>query len=287
MTREELYQSIYTHDTIYLPPHEERSAALEVQLGCSWHKCTFCDFTKDKFTVHPLERIEHAIQILSFLQPENPRLFLLGENAFCLGTDFLMEIIALRDKYMPQSHQIAMYARIDDITRKSDDELYLLKSHGLSALHIGMESGSDSILLERKKGISSQDIIRELHRLDDVGIDYYLTIIPGLGGRTFSRMHALETARVLNQVHPKNIWCLKLYLYENTELYKQEKRGQFDMMTAGEILEEEHLMLQNLSVKNCLFEDTTVLDKYTITGMLPAQKFDLLHAIDYLLSLEG
>jgi len=287
MTREELYQSIYTHDTIYLPPHEERSAALEVQLGCSWHKCTFCDFTKDKFTVHPLERIEHAIQILSFLQPENPRLFLLGENAFCLGTDFLMEIIALRDKYMPQSHQIAMYARIDDITRKSDDELYLLKSHGLSALHIGMESGSDSILLERKKGISSQDIIRELHRLDDVGIDYYLTIIPGLGGRTFSRMHALETARVLNQVHPKNIWCLKLYLYENTELYKQEKRGQFDMMTAREILEEEHLMLQNLSVKNCLFEDTTVLDKYTITGMLPAQKFDLLHAIDYLLSLEG
>ena len=115
-----------------------------------------------------------------------------------------------------------MYSRIDDISRKSDAELNLLKSKGLSALHIGMESGSDSILLERQKGISSTDIIRELHRLDAVGIDYYLTIIPGLGGRTFSRMHALETARVLNQVHPKNIWCLKLYLYENTELYKQE-----------------------------------------------------------------
>lgn len=285
MTREELYQSIYTHDTIYLPPHEERSAALEVQLGCSWHKCTFCDFTKDKFTVHPIERIEHAIQILSFLQPENPRLFLLGENAFCLGTDFLMEIIALRDKYMPQAKAIAMYSRIDDITRKSDEELRLLKSHGLSALHIGMESGSNSILLERKKGITSQDIIRELHRLDAVGIDYYLTIIPGLGGRTFSRMHALETARVLNQVHPKNIWCLKLYLYENTELYKEEKSGHFDMMNAREILLEERLMLENLTVKNCLFEDTTVLDQYTITGMLPDKKPDLLRAIDYLLSL--
>ena len=34
MTREELYQSIYTHDTIYLPPHEQETAALEVsQIG--------------------------------------------------------------------------------------------------------------------------------------------------------------------------------------------------------------------------------------------------------------
>lgn len=283
MTREELYQSIYTHDTIYLPPHEERSAPLEVQLGCSWHKCTFCDFTKDKFHIHPLDKIEHDIQILSFLQPENPRLFLLGENAFCLSTEYLLHIIHLRDQYMPHAVDIAMYARIDDITKKSDADLALLKSKGLSALHIGMESGSDSILLERKKGITSQDIIRELHRLDAVGVDYYLTIIPGLGGKTFSRMHALETARVLNQVHPKNIWCLKLYLYENTELYKEEKRGHFDMMSAHEILLEERLMLENLTVKNCLFEDTTVLDKYTITGMLPEKKHELLHAIDYLL----
>lgn len=286
MTREELYQSIYTHDTIYLPPHEEHSAPLEVQLGCSWHKCTFCDFTKDKFHIHPIDKIEHDIQILSFLQPQNPRLFLLGENAFCLVTEYLLQIFDLRDKYMSQATEIAMYSRIDDITRKSDEELRLLKGRGLSALHIGMESGSDSILLERKKGISSQDIIRELHRLDAVGIDYYLTIIPGLGGRTFSRMHALETARVLNQIHPKNIWCLKLYLYENTELFKEEKRGRFDMMTAREILLEERLMLENLTVKNCLFEDTTVLDKYTITGMLPDKKQELLQAIDYLLSIE-
>jgi len=287
MTREELYQSIYTHDTIYLPPHEEQSAPLEVQLGCSWHRCTFCDFTKDKFSIHPLDKIEYNIQILSLLQPENNRLFLLGENAFCLNTDYLMQIIDLRDKYMPNASAIAMYSRIDDITKKSDDELKLLKSKGLSALHIGMESGSDSILMERKKGITSHDIIRELHRLDRAGIDYYLTIIPGLGGRTFSRMHALETARVLNQLHPKNIWCLKLYLYENTELYKEEKRGHFDMMNAREILQEERLMLENLTVKNCLFEDTTVLDKYTLTGMLPEKKHELLYAMDYLLGQGG
>ena len=33
MTREELYASIYTHDTIYQPPWEEGVPALEVALG--------------------------------------------------------------------------------------------------------------------------------------------------------------------------------------------------------------------------------------------------------------
>lgn len=285
MTREELYQSIYTHDTIYLPPHEETSAPLEVELGCSWHKCTFCDFTKDKFQIHPFEKIEYNIQILGLLQPQNERLFLLGENAFCMGTDYMLKIIELKNKYMPNVKSFAMYSRIDDISRKSDAELKLLKEKGLSALHIGMESGSDSILEARQKGITSQQIIRELHRLDEAGIDYYLTIIPGLGGRTFSRLHAIETARVLNQVHPKNVWCLKLHLYENTILYQEEKKGHFDMMTPEEILREERILLENLTVKDCLFEDTTVLNTYTIKGMLPEQKGQLLQAIDYLLSL--
>ena len=55
-------------------------------------------------------------------------------------------------------------------------------------------------------------------------------------------------------------------------------------MTPEEILLEERLMLENLHVKDCLFEDTTVLDQYTIYGMLPDQKKDLLRAIDYLLA---
>ncbi len=286
MTREELYQSIYTHDTIYLPPHEEKDAALEVALGCSWQKCTFCDFAKDKFQIHPIEKIEHNIRILAELQPENSRLFFLGENAFCMPTNYMLKILELKDKHMPNVTSFAMYSRIDDITKKSDAELALLKTKGLSALHIGVESGSDSILMERNKGVTSTQIIHELHRLDAAGIDYYLTIIPGLGGRTFSRLHALETARLLNQVHPKNIWCLKLFLWEGTTLYKEAKAGHFDMMTPQEIIMEERLMIENLTVKGCLFEDTTVLDKYTIQGMLPEQKGQLLQAIDYLVSLE-
>lgn len=285
MTREEIYSLIYTHDTVYLPPHEQGSAALEVELGCSWGKCTFCDFTKDKFHIHSLERIEQNIQILGKLQPDNPRLFLLGENAFCMSTDYLLEIIELKNKYMPNVTSIGMYSRIDDITRKTDEDLRLLKEKGVTALHIGIESGSDLVLQARCKGVTSTDMIRELHRLDAAGIMYFITIIPGLGGKMLSRLHAIETANLLNQVHPQNIWCLKLKLWEGTTLYKEWQEGKFDMMTPEEIIWEERLMIEHLTVENCLFEDTTVLDNYSIVGVLPRQKQELIKAIDYLLSV--
>ena len=123
MLREDLYQSIYTHDTIYLPPHEQTTAALEVSLGCSWHKCTFCDFAKDTFCIHPIEKLEHDLQILGGLRPEDTRLFFLGENAFCMSAGQIFRIIELTRKYMPKVREYAMYSRIDDILRKTEAEL--------------------------------------------------------------------------------------------------------------------------------------------------------------------
>lgn len=285
MTRDELYQSIYSHDTIYIPPFEADSAPLEVALGCSWHKCTFCDFARDKFCIHPLDKIEYNIQILGKLQPENTRLFLLGENAFVMNIDYLLKILELKDRYMPNVQTFAMYSRIDDILRRSQEELFLLKSKGLSGLHIGIESGSDLILTARNKGVNTHQALQALGMLDLAGIDYHITLIPGLGGRTLSRMHALETAQFLNQIHPKSIWCLKLKLWDGTPLYQEAQQGLFDMMTPKEILQEERLMIENLSLENCFYVDSTVLDTYTIQGVLPVQKQLLLDAIDHLLNL--
>lgn len=282
-TREELYRSIYTHDTIYIPPHEETSGALEVALGCSWHRCAFCDFAKDDFRLIPLEEVERRVQVLARLQPEQNRLFLLGENPFCMDTDRLLAIRALIGRYMPRVEALAMYARADDVLRKTPGELATLAAAGVRALHIGVESGCDGILLRCEKGVTAAQTTEALLRLDAAGIDYFVTVIPGLGGREYSRLHAVETARMLNRTHPKNIWCLKLHLYPGTPLYRQAQAGHFTQMDPWEVLAEEELMLRELAVTDCLFEDTTVLDQYTIRGMLPDQKQQLLSAVDLLL----
>ena len=109
MTREELIDAIYTHDTIYLPPWEEGTPALEVALGCSWGKCLFCDFAKDTFKIHSLEKITFNMKCLGMLYPNAERLFLLGENAFCLSAQKLKEIFALTDSYMPFVQEFSIY----------------------------------------------------------------------------------------------------------------------------------------------------------------------------------
>lgn len=283
MTREEIYSSIYTHEEIYRPPQEEGSACLEVALGCSWGKCLFCDFAKDKFCIHPIAQIEWNLRMLGRLEPEKTRLFLLGENAFTMSFEQLKKIIELTHTFMPNIKEFAMYARIDDVLKKTPEELYQLKEMGVCDLHIGVESGSDPILLMMNKGVSSFDMIQAFKMLDAAGIGYYITIILGLGGKNYRNLHALETARLLNRLHPKCIWALKLKVWKNTPLEKMVKKGEFTPMTDWEILLEERILLESLTLEDCFYMDTTVLNRFTIQGFLPSGKELMLQTINRLL----
>ena len=286
MTREELYRSIYSHDIVYCPPQEEGCAMLEVALGCSWAKCRFCDFAKDRFHIHSMEKIEENLKVLGQLRADKDRVFFLGENALCLDTKKLLDIMAMTKRYMPKVTSFAMYARFDDVLRKSDDELAQLREAGLEDVHMGFETGSDSILEMMNKGVGSFEMLQGSRKLDKAGIGYFFTVILGLGGRTFRNLHALETAKLLSQMNPKGIWCLNLKIWENTPLEQMVKRGEFEMMNPWEMLVEEYIMLQHLEVKNCFYMDTTVLNKYTIQGFLPQAKPAMLAGIQQLLELE-
>ncbi len=274
--QDELFQSLYTHETIYLPVSEEGSAALEVCLGCSWGKCRFCDFARDTFRVNDMELIERDLQLLAQFKPESSRLFFLGENAFCLPAVKLLEIMKLAMLHMHNVREFAMYARVDDVERKTDEELAHLAEAGLDALHIGVESGCNEVLEYMNKGITAEQTIRELHRLDDAGIGYHITIIPGLGGKTYSKFHAQQTARLIDQINPRSVWALKLHLFPGTPLHREHEIGQFDMMTPVEILQEEYFMLQNIHSVHTRFMDTTVLDKVTLQGDIPEDMEELL-----------
>lgn len=160
MTREELYASLYQNGTVYRPLQEEKSILLEVALGCSWHKCAFCDFTRDHFELLPLETIRRNAEQLAALQPQGNRVFLLGQNAFVRPAQDLLQIFGYVHHYLPQVNQLSMYARADDVNRKSTEELRLLKQMGLCDLHIGVESGSDTVLMLANKGETAEELLR-------------------------------------------------------------------------------------------------------------------------------
>ena len=145
-----------------------------------------------------MAKIEWNLRMLGRLEPEKTRLFLLGENAFCLSFEQLSQIFSLAKTFMPNVREFAMYARVDDVLRKTPEELRQLREMGLSDLHIGVESGSDPILLWMNKGVTSFEMLQAFKMLDRAEIGYFVTIILGLGGKTYRNLHAIETANLLN-----------------------------------------------------------------------------------------
>ena len=267
MTREEIYAQMYSSDTVYPPPLEIKSALLEITTGCSYRRCKFCDFPKDTFSIFSMGEIAKKIELLRLVIDGNPRLHLLGCNPFCLHTRQLLSILAMIHDRLPCVREVSMYARADDILRKSDQELMALVQAGLTELHIGLESGSNAVLMLHEKGETIEDIEEAMNALDRTGIRYHLTMIPGLGGRDLSREHAVKTA----------VW-------PDTPLSCMVEDGTFCPLSFEEILREEREMVSRIDLTwPTLYVDSTVLGQYSIIGMLPEQKQVILQQMDHLL----
>lgn len=287
MTREEIYAQLYTGDTVYPPPMETHSALLEVTIGCSYRKCKFCDFPRDGFSICSMTDIARKIELLRLIINGNPRLHLLGCNPFCMHTRQLLSILDMIHDRLPCVREVSMYARADDILKKSDMDLMTLARAGITDLHIGLESGSNAVLQFHEKGQTIEDIEQALYSLEKCGIHYHLTAIPGLGGKEFSREHAIRTAAVISRHCPLSVWCIMLKIWPNTPLAQMVEDGTFQPLTPYETLQEERDMISRIQTKfPCLYVDSTVLQKYSIIAMLPDQKNSMLQQIDFLLTRE-
>lgn len=277
----------FTGEEIYLPIWEEKSIPLEVQLGCGWHKCKFCDFANDPRHVFSLPEVAAKAQMLAPYMKGKPRVFLLGENALTLPMDHLRGIFEIIGAFFPRVFEVASYARFDDIMRKTDDELEELADSGLCEVHIGLESGCQDALDFMNKGIQLDEALEVCQRLHDIGIDFSFTMIAGLGGTTLSERCARESAEFLNAAQPKRIWITGLLLWPETPLHDIAQEGGFEQLTFRQRLRETRDMVADLELNDCMFVDSTVLGDFTVKGHLPEKKGEILAAMDKLLIAEG
>ena len=281
-----IYNLMYDHAEFYRPPREEHSAFLEIAYGCRWAGCAFCDFIKDEYKVYSLKEISRKAQLLAQVIGDQTRLHFLGCDPLALPTDFLLDVFMLTRRYLPQVTEYSMYARSDDVLEKSESELAALKRAGLTDVHVGIESGADEVLAMHNKGETAQQMLEACLALERAGIACHISLIPGLGGRRLSKLHAEKTAQLLSQIHPASIWCIGLAIWEGTPLADMVRSGAFDAMDYREMLEELRYMISLTGMKgpDCTFTDSSVLGLYTVEGKLPSGKEDLLHVCDHLLA---
>ena len=285
--------------TIWRPPYEAASLLLEVTAGCTHHKCKFCTLYHNlpfKFRMSPLEDIESDLQeaqlyctdpislltarLQGIPRPERlQRVFLTGANPFVLRYERLMTIAGLIHQYIPSIKTIGCFARITDITLKSDEELASLHEAGYDGLTIGIETGDDEALEFMNKGYTAADIVKQCQRLDEAGIHYSFFYLVSISGAGRGAVGAKATAAVCNQLHPTLIGVNMLTIYPESELYQEIQRGAWKEESEIEKYKEIRVLLEHLEIPT-QFAALGASNAFQFQGTLPEDRDALAAALE-------
>ena len=255
---------------IYRPPSEAYSLLVQVTIGCSHNKCTFCNMFKEKkFRVRdPKEVLEDLDWARSHYQRVE-RMFLCDGDALCLANHKLITILDYIRAKFPECERVTCYGRASDALRKSDEELEELKAHGLKMVYLGAESGSAKVLEIIKKGETREQLIEGVKRLENAGIKTSVTFISGLVPELWQE-HAVETGKMITEMNASYVSLLTLMLQYPAPLYDDYRKGKFEPLTGEEVLAETCLMLENAKPeKTCIFRSNHASNYVSLRGNLP------------------
>ncbi|MBN1829357.1 MAG: radical SAM protein [Deltaproteobacteria bacterium] len=212
--------------------------------------------------------------------------FLQDADSLIAKTDDLIKILQVIKGQFPQIDRITSYCRSKTACRKSIEDFRRLREAGLSRIHVGFESGSDSVLQEVRKGVTAREHIEGGRRIRESGISLCLYVMPGLGGVSLSRDHAVETARVLNEINPQFIRLRSLAVKKGTVLHDLMEQGTFTPLDDDDVIREIRLLIDRLEGINSTVVSDHILNLLEeLEGTFPKDKGKLLNCIDRYLSL--
>lgn len=235
---------------IVRPPTEANSFLLQVTTGCSHNKCTFCNYCNDRrFSIRPYEDIEADILEARRCYPYDPPVFLVNGNPLAVPFDMLKRIMEKIREVFPESEHTNMYSRFTDVDRRSVEELRQLRELGFKMTICGLESGSDQVLRDVNKSMTSQQAIRAGQKLNEAGISYASSIMLGIGGVKNSDLHVKETILVINEMEADRVSLGALGLQSDTVMYEQAVSGEFEVPTYRQLLNEQYKILEGFDPK--------------------------------------
>jgi radical SAM superfamily enzyme YgiQ (UPF0313 family) len=269
---------------IIRPPSEAYSLLLQVTVGCSHNKCTFCGtYRQKKFKIKPMEQIVTDLaEASSYRRVE--KVFLCDGDALIIPQPRLEEILKLINDNIPTIKRIGTYANAKSILRKSVDELKKLRELGLKIIYLGVETGNIELLQKISKGATYEQMVEAAHRIKEAGIALSVTVILGLGGIEKSVEHALDTAKILTDMDPDYAGALTLMLVPETPLYDDYMAGRFVLPDKFGFIRELYLIIANSNFTNCYFTSNHASNYLPIKANLPFQKENILQLIGSVLN---
>ena len=277
-----LVPDLTSYSNLYRPPSEAFSLILQITIGCSHNKCSFCSMYKGvQFHIKPFEQIKAEIDYFRSRAKYVNRIFLADGDALIVPTEKLIEILKYIKNIFPECERISTYASPKSLELKSEDELKKIKDNGISLLYIGAESGSDEVLKNINKGVTSKELGDLILKAKKVGFKTSVTFIVGILGEKDFREHAVATGNFISRCEPDYVGVLSLMLEENTTIYQEWLKGNFKEADGIDILKEIKLIIENINVtSNIVFRSNHASNYINLKGNLPEDKKRLIQEID-------
>jgi radical SAM superfamily enzyme YgiQ (UPF0313 family) len=271
------------------PVDEADSLLIRTTRGCPWNNCEFCvNYKGMRFSKRSIADIKKDIEAAAAYYRGHPfrSCFLQDGDSFIMKTGELIEILELLKRHFPSLERVSSYGRSQTMIRKSPREMREISDAGLNLLYCGMESGSDAVLKNVKKGVTAADHIGAGAMAKAAGMKISEFIILGLGGKQMWRVHAAETAEALNQIDPHFIRVLTIGVKKGSGLAKQMQEGKFEVQTEKNLIEEQRLLIESLHDISSYYVNHHGVDLLMeARGQLPEDKPKLLAIMDRYLSM--
>ena len=266
---------------IYRPPSEAYSLLVQVTIGCSHNKCTFCNMFKEKqFKVRNPEEVLEDLAWARSHYSRVERIFLCDGDALCLANHKLIRILDYIRENFPECGRVTTYGRATDALRKTDEELRELREHGMTMVYLGAESGSARVLEMVNKGETREQLIQGVKRLENAGIKTSVTFISGLAGPDMWEEHAIETGKMIAEMNASYVSLLTLMLQPPAPMLEDYRSGKFKLLSPEEVLAETCLMLKYAKPsKPCVFRSNHAYNYVSLRGNLPADNENMIASL--------
>ena len=276
-----MIQLPYT-EPVFRPPSEARSLILQVTNGCSWNKCTFCEMytqPQKRFRLKPQQEIEQELEAVARAGIPVRRIFLADGDAMTLSFRRLEQIMQAIRSTLPDVQRVSSYCLPRNLKNKSVEQLAALRELGLELFYVGCESGDDLVLERVNKGENFETSLAALKKIKAAGSKSSVMILNGMGGKRYSKQHAVNSARLMNQSQPEYLSTLVVSFPTGMERYQAGFNGEFEALDQAGLFQEMYWLLDTLELKSTIFRSDHASNYLVLKGTLNRDKQRLLQKV--------
>lgn len=205
-------------------------------MGCP-NMCVFCNQRsisgKMSFNLEGVE--DEILQALSTLSEDDEvEIAFFGGSFTGIERDLMIRLLEISDKFVADGR----VSRVRCSTRPDyiDEEIIsILKAHSVETVELGIQSMSEEVLFESRRGHTAEDSRRACRLIKESGLKLVGQMMIGLPGA--DRESEALTAREICELGADGARVYPTVVFKNTALARMSERGEYTMLSTEQAVE--------------------------------------------------